>query len=81
LHLQFHIDFSERQTAKGGSAMSYDGQALQQHCHDRQQRLRRHADAERLALQARGRRQRRTRRQALHATLELLRRRRHGLQA
>ena len=47
-------------------------EALQQLCHDRQQQFLRNADAERFALQARGRRQRRARRQALHATLELL---------
>jgi hypothetical protein len=44
-------------------------EALQQLCHDRQQQLRRNADAERLALQARGRRQRRARRHALQELL------------
>ena len=51
-------------------------EALRQLSHDRGQRLRREAEAERLALQARSRRQRR--RLALDAALELLRGRRHA---
>jgi hypothetical protein len=44
-------------------------EALRQLCHDRCERLQREAEAERLALQARGQRQqRRRRRLALHAT-------------
>jgi hypothetical protein len=57
-------------------------EALQQLCHDRQRQLRRAAEAERLAVQARGRRQRRSRRLALNATFELLLRgRRQGTHA
>ncbi len=55
-------------------------EALRQLCHDRGQQLRHEAEAERLALQARGRRQRRGRRLALHAALELLLRGRHARQ-
>ena len=54
-------------------------EALQQLSHDRGQQLRHEAEAERLALQARGQRQQRRRRLALHATFELLLRgRRHA---
>lgn len=51
-------------------------EALRQLTHDRQQERRREAEAERLALQARGPRQRSRRRLALEAALGLLRHRR-----
>jgi hypothetical protein len=51
-------------------------EALLQLTHDRQQERRREAEAERLALQARGLQQRRKRRLTLDAALGLLRHRR-----
>ena len=54
-------------------------EALRQLNHDRGEQLRQAADTHRLAMQARGQRQRRNRRLTLHATLELLQRsRRHA---
>jgi hypothetical protein len=56
-------------------------EALQRLTHDRRQQREREAGAERLALQDRGRRQRRVRRLALAAGLEkLLAARRHAVE-
>ena len=55
-----------------------DFEIYRQLCHDRRQQLRREAEADRLARQVRGPRQRRRRRLALHAALDQLRGRRQA---